>query len=167
MLAQNVYYRRTRRLDIPLITDIQLLPDGQSPPSSESWKKIGRSIRDGVTREPPLFMWYLTGKSARDLSAAEKQTDVITELDILYGSDRPWYGFEKIEPSVTLERSGRVESEWLSYRKGVKSTSFCPEITSLSHSILGRGSRCTTTSFFARRQIQDPPNWGLTLLNSS
>jgi hypothetical protein len=106
-------------LDIPLITGIQLLPDGQVPPSTEPWTKVTRSLRDGVSREPPLFLWYRTGKTGRDLTAQERQDDLITELDVLYGSDRPWYGFEKIEPSVTID--GRVQSEWLTYRKGVKS----------------------------------------------
>lgn len=67
-------------------------------------------------------MWYRTGKMARYLTAQEKQNDVITELDVSYGSDRAWYGFEKIEPSVTIEK-GRVSSEWITYRKGVKRTS--------------------------------------------
>jgi len=123
----NIYYRRTRRLDIPLITELKLLPDGQSPPSTEDWTKTSRSIRDGVSREPPLYLWYRTGKMARDMTAQEKQEDVITELDVLYGADRPWYGFEKLEPSVTLE-SGRVSSEWLTYRKGVKRPPAAPPL---------------------------------------
>jgi hypothetical protein len=58
----------------------------------------------------------------RDMTAQEKQEDVITELDVLYGADRPWYGFEKLEPSVTVE-SAKVSSEWITYRRGVKSMS--------------------------------------------
>lgn len=108
-------------MDVPLITGIQLLPDGQAPPSTETWTKVTRSIRDGVPREPPLFLWYRTNKTGRELTAQDKQDDLITELDVLFGPDRPWYGFEKIEPSVTIEKPGRIESEWLTYRRGVKS----------------------------------------------
>ena len=78
------------------------------------------SIRDGVRGEPPMFLWYKTGKTARELSAEEKRNDLITELDVLYGDDRPWYGFTKLEPSVTIHKAHRVEDEWLTYRKGVK-----------------------------------------------
>ena len=118
--SQNLYYRRTRRLDVPLITEIQLLPENQSPPTPGTWTKVSLSIRDGVRGEPPMFLWYKTGKIARDLSAEEKQNDLITELDVLYGDDRPWYGFTKLEPSVTIPKAHRVEDEWLTYRKGVK-----------------------------------------------
>ena len=110
-------------MDIPLINSIQLLPDGELPSSTETWTKVSRSVRDGVTGEPPLFLWYRTGKNGRDLTAQEKQDDLITELDVLYGVDMPWYGFEKIQPSITVEAPGRVtvESEWITYRKGIKS----------------------------------------------
>ena len=121
--SQNLYYRRTRRLDVPLITEIQLLPENQSPPSIPwpgTWTKVSLSIRDGVRGEPPMYLWYKTGKTARELSAEEKRNDLITELDVLYGDDRPWYGFTKLEPSVTIPKAHRVEDEWLTYRKGVK-----------------------------------------------
>lgn len=67
-----------------------------------------------------MYLWYRTGKVARDMTAQEKQEDMITELDVAYGSDKSWYGFERLEPSVTLEK-GKVLSEWVTYRKGVKS----------------------------------------------
>jgi hypothetical protein len=135
ILLQYIYYRRTRRLDIPLVTDLKLLADGQSP-SSENWTKTSRSIRDGVSREPPLYLWYRTGKTARDMTSQEKQEGVITELDILYGAGRPWYGFEKLEPSITVE-SGRVSSEWITYRKGVKRMSATHFVRYSSHLCVG------------------------------
>lgn len=119
MYAQIIYYRRTRRLDVPLINDIILLPDGTSPSAAGNWTKVSRSVgNDG-----PLFMWYRRGKAARDMTAQEKQDDVITELDILYGADRPWYGFEKIDPPATVEK-GILVRETITYRKGVKRLSF-------------------------------------------
>lgn len=137
-------------MDIPLITGIQLLPEGQVPPSTETWTKVTRSIRDGVSRAPPLFLWYRTSKTGRELTIQEKQDDLITELDVLYGSDRPWYGFEKIEPSVTIEQSSRIESEWLTYRTGVKSKLNFGWIFTFSFtSYFCRGPSRPSTSFLA------------------
>jgi len=56
------------------------------------------------------------------MNAEERQTQIITELDVLYGEDSPWYGFEKLEPPSTPENEGHVESVWVTYRRGVKCT---------------------------------------------
>ena len=116
-----MYYRRTRRLDVPLITDIRLLPEHETPsPFDGAWHKVARSIRDGVWDVPPLFLWYHTGKTWRDYSAQERQEVLFTELDVLFGEDRPWYGFERLQPPVMKEEEARLESVWVTYRKGVK-----------------------------------------------
>jgi len=49
----------------------------------------------------------------------EEKANIITELDVLYGEDIPWYGFEKLEPA-TLPEGGKVEATWITYRRGVK-----------------------------------------------
>lgn len=117
---QNIYYRRTRRLDIPLITDLQLLPPGEVPtPLTDPWVKVEHSIRDGIMRAEPLFLWYKTGKTMQQMSAEEKNS-IITEIDVLFGEDRAWYGFEKLEPPVTPEKEDRIASVHVTYRKGVK-----------------------------------------------
>jgi hypothetical protein len=116
----NIYYRRTRRQDISLITELLLLPENELPsPISPFWHKVGRSIRDGVPRSPPLYLWYRTGKTLSQMNAQERQEDVITELDVLFGEDTPWYGFEKLDPPTTPEEEGRVEAVSLTYRRGV------------------------------------------------
>lgn len=51
---------------------------------------------------------------------AEEKNNIITEIDILFGEDRPWYGFEKLEPPVTPEEEDRVSSVYVTYRRGVK-----------------------------------------------
>jgi hypothetical protein len=56
------------------------------------------------------------------MSPKERQEDVITELDVLYGEDTPWYGFERLDPPTTPEQEGRVEAVSLTYRRGVKRT---------------------------------------------
>lgn len=50
---------------------------------------------------------------------AEEKAKIITELDVLYGEDTPWYGFEKIEPPTLSERKN-TESTWITFRRGVK-----------------------------------------------
>ncbi|EGO20526.1 hypothetical protein SERLADRAFT_476793 [Serpula lacrymans var. lacrymans S7.9] len=124
----NIYYRRTRRLDIPLVTDFQLLPAGESPtPLTDPWVKVDHSVRDGVMRTDPIYLWYRTGKTLREMSAEEKQ-QLVTEVDVLYGEDRPWYGFEKLEPAITPEQEGRLESVWMTYRRGVKPVPKAPPL---------------------------------------
>lgn len=44
---------------------------------------------------------------------------IITELDLLYGEDVPWYGFERVHPP-TMPEKDRVQATWLTYRRGVK-----------------------------------------------
>ncbi|RDB23740.1 putative inactive purple acid phosphatase 29 [Hypsizygus marmoreus] len=114
----NIYYRRTRRQDINLITDISLLPEKEQPTPSDNWHKADLSLRAGVMRAPPLFLWYRTGKTAAEMTP-EERNDLVTEIDVLYGEDVPWYGFEKLEPPTMPER-GRVQATWLTYRRGVK-----------------------------------------------
>ncbi|CAK5267650.1 unnamed protein product, partial [Mycena citricolor] len=114
----NVYYRRTRRQDVNLITDIQLLASGKSPSQPGSWKKAGTSLRAGVAGTPPLYLWYRTGKTFGDMDAAER-SNIVTELDVVYGDDIPWYGFEKLDPPTVLHHR-ETESTWLTMRRGVK-----------------------------------------------
>ncbi|KAJ7449665.1 Metallo-dependent phosphatase-like protein [Mycena latifolia] len=114
----NIYYRRTRRQDVNLITDIKLYPESESPSPADSWTKAPLSLRSGVRGVPPLYLWYKVGKTSGDMTAAER-SNVITELDVLYGDDIPWYGFEKLEPATMLHR-GDQQSAWITMRRGVK-----------------------------------------------
>ena len=55
------------------------------------------------------------------MTNAEKQTRLITELDILYGDDDAWYGFEKLErPIAPADDGKKLLSVWLTIRRGVK-----------------------------------------------
>lgn len=118
---QSIYYRRTRRQDISLITEIRLLPESETLDPSEGWFKVDLSLRKGIQSVSPLFLWYKVGKTAGEMSV-EERANIITELDILYGQDAPWYGFEKIEPP-TLPENAKFDATWLTYRRGVKGTS--------------------------------------------
>jgi hypothetical protein len=115
-----VYYRRTRRLDIPLISQMLLLPEKQSPPDmDDTWSKASRSIRDGIPGTKPLYLWYKADKTMREMSQVEK-ANVITELDVLYGEDVAWPGFQKLEPPSTEEQVDRVSSVHVTFRRGVR-----------------------------------------------
>lgn len=50
---------------------------------------------------------------------AEEKANIITELDVLFGDDVPWYGFETLEPA-TMSHTGKVQSTRLAFRRGVK-----------------------------------------------
>ncbi|KAH9942026.1 Metallo-dependent phosphatase [Amylocystis lapponica] len=118
MMSLNIYYRRTRRHDIPLVTDLRVLPERETPsPFGPSWHKVSRSVSPSGEK---LYLWYKAEKTTRDLTTAEKQNDLVTEIDVLFGEDRPWYGFEKL-PRPVLERKPAMlrESAWITYRKGV------------------------------------------------
>lgn len=108
-----------------LIDDILLLGDNESPPDSEGWTKSSTSLRRGVIRVEPLYLWYHTSKTSAEMSADEK-ANIITELDIIYGDDMPWYGFERIEP-MTLP-SAKFENTWLTIRRGIKPPPAAPPL---------------------------------------
>ena len=55
------------------------------------------------------------------MSNQEKQNDLITEIDITYGDDRPWYGFERLgRPVAVKDEVKSLEAVWLTVRRGVK-----------------------------------------------
>ncbi|KAF9266823.1 Metallo-dependent phosphatase [Marasmius fiardii PR-910] len=114
----HIYYRRTRRQDVKLITNITLLPDNTEPWPVEGWKKATTSLRKGWS-SPPLFLWYYAAKTTSEMTAEERM-DLITEMDVLYGDDVPWYGFEKLNPPTLEGIPGKVESTRITIRRGVK-----------------------------------------------
>ncbi|KAI9435260.1 Metallo-dependent phosphatase [Lactarius indigo] len=113
-----LYYRRTRRRDVTLISDIQILPSGATPSGDGHWTQASLSLRDGVVRASPLFLWYRKDKTLGDMTDDERQA-LITELDVVYGDGDPWYGFERLSPPTT-EKSARSESVSITVRRGVK-----------------------------------------------
>ncbi|KAL0065886.1 Phosphatase dcr2 [Marasmius tenuissimus] len=114
----NIYYRRTRRQDIKLVTNITILPENTEPWPVEGWQKASTSLRSGW-RAPPVFLWYQATKSAAEMTSEERNS-MITEIDLLFGDDVPWYGFEKVEPPTLEGEPGKVESTWITVRRGVK-----------------------------------------------
>ena len=156
-VAQLLYYRRTRRRDVPLISDIKLLPPAVTPSGDGDWVKTTRSLRDGVVRSSPLFLWYLKGKTLQDISEVERQS-LITELDVVYGDGDPWYGFERLSPPTT-EKSARAESVSITMRRGVKCAFIVPTNVPCAHpgylTLHNSPATRSTPAFLSRRTLQD------------
>ncbi len=100
-----------------MITDIRILPDKQTPsPFDGNWYKVSKPVSP---KGEKLFLWYYKNKTLGQMTAEERKNDLITEIDVTYGDDRPWYGFEKLAPPVA-PKDGKTENVWLTIRKGVK-----------------------------------------------
>lgn len=112
-----MFYRRTRRHDIPLVSEIRVLRDKETPsPFSSAWTRVSHPINPAGEKR---YLWYKTDRTWRDMTEAERRTDIVTEIDVLFGSDEPWYGFEKVN-AATFDGTDKKEPVWLTYRKGVK-----------------------------------------------
>ena len=68
-----------------------------------------------------MFLWYKAEKTLQQM-AEQEMKNIITEIDVIFGEDEPWYGFEKVEPPVA---EGQVlsASVYITVRRGVKRTS--------------------------------------------
>lgn len=104
-----------------MITDIRILPEKETPsPFSPSWYKVSKPVSP---RGQKLYLWYYKNQTLGEMSNAERQNNLITELDVTYGDDQPWYGFERLERPIATQNEGKkLESVWLTIRKGVKRT---------------------------------------------
>ncbi|KAI0630843.1 Metallo-dependent phosphatase [Trametes polyzona] len=113
----NVFYRRTRRHDIPLVTELRVLPEKETPsPFSSAWHRVAHPISPGGETR---YLWYKADRTWREMTDAQRKNDIVTEIDVLFGSDDPWYGFEKVD-RATYDGSNKKEPVWLTYRKGIK-----------------------------------------------
>ena len=102
-----------------MITDIRILPDKETPsPFGPNWSKVSTPVSP---RGQKLFLWYYKNQTLSEMSNADRQNKLITELDVTYGDDVPWYGFERLErPIATSNEGKKLESVWLTVRRGVK-----------------------------------------------
>ncbi|PCH44068.1 Metallo-dependent phosphatase [Wolfiporia cocos MD-104 SS10] len=118
MMSLNIYYRRTRRHDIPLVTDLRILAENETPsPFSSTWHRVSHQVSPSGEK---LYLWYKAEKTLAQMSARERQDELITEIDVLFGDDQPWYGFTRLDPPVSEgTRLLQRESVWITYRRGV------------------------------------------------
>jgi hypothetical protein len=120
----NVYYRRTRRLDVPLITDLRVVPEPVPDTLAsglEGWTSAKGDLHDGIwPAQPVMRLWYkLSDQSARKRQGIAEDDQIITELDIVYGDSEPFFGFQRVQGGKVLdEKAGKWESVDLAFRKG-------------------------------------------------
>lgn len=107
-----------RKLDVPLVTDLKLLPKGgeNSLPDRDSWFSAGTSTREGVKSQEPLYLWYRLGPSLRELDKNQTK-NLITEMDVIYGPGPAMHGFQSLEPDITEGRTD-VEPVKIAFRRG-------------------------------------------------
>ncbi|KAG8888128.1 hypothetical protein FRB98_008320 [Tulasnella sp. 332] len=118
----NLYYRRTRRLDVPLITAIMILPEDTMPPKPHSnWVKASGSLVDGVyPTQKSRYLWYKIQKPLAGIPQGIEIESLVTEIDVIYGdANRTLWGFEKTNEPVAL--AGKTDPVWVMFRKGIKS----------------------------------------------
>lgn len=126
----NVYYRRTRRLDVPLITQLRTaphpLPDTLKS-DLDGWTMAEGDLRSGLwPSQDELRLYYKTRKQSGHLGPRQAVLgdDIITELDVVFGDDEPFYGFERVQGEKIVEaKEGKWESVALAYRRGNYGTS--------------------------------------------
>lgn len=95
--------------------EVDLIPEPKSV-----WHKAPGSLTDGVyPNQPNVYLWYKLRPPLQDVTDDEEIQEVITEIDVLYGDGRPWYGFQRMDKEVTVGKRGK-DSVWLTYRRGVK-----------------------------------------------
>ncbi|ORX34309.1 Metallo-dependent phosphatase-like protein [Kockovaella imperatae] len=106
----NVYYRRTRRLDTALITDVRLVSgSSQANSSLEGWTRADGDLHAGTWPSlPPVYLWYKSSEGTP-----------VTEIDVIYGDADPFYGYHRVVGGkVTEAKAKRWESVDLAVRRG-------------------------------------------------
>ncbi|CAE6540487.1 unnamed protein product [Rhizoctonia solani] len=119
---QFIYYRRSRRVDVPLITDIRIIDEGDEgsiPDDGKTWKQAEGVLTDGIyPRVKNRRLWYTVQKPYANATQGEELDQVITELDVLYGDDEPFWGFKRVEGVIYPGRPGKAVPISLVTRKG-------------------------------------------------
>ncbi|CAK9785592.1 Metallo-dependent phosphatase [Cutaneotrichosporon oleaginosum] len=104
-----LYYRRTRRLDVALVTDLQIVAD---PPPAElladGWVQAHGSLHTDVFLKPKLRLLYKTGPGEH-----------VTEVMPHFGDGPPFFGFQRARGGKVVEaKAGQWDSVDVVYRKG-------------------------------------------------
>jgi hypothetical protein len=121
-----MYYRRTRRLDTPLVTDIRVAPEPAPEDVAtglQGWIKAEDDLHSGLwPTQPEMRLWYklqTTDMVKFKRQEAYETQDIITELDVVYGDDAPFFGFQRAEGGKVVEaKDGKWESVGIAYKRG-------------------------------------------------
>lgn len=130
----SLYYRRTHRLDAPVITDLRIAPypvPTDLAAELEGWVTAKGDLRSGVwPQQDSLRLYYkLSGTPiGMDDRKRQRQEDAITELDVVFGDDNPFYGFERVVGGPVVAAEGdRWETVDVAYKRGTYETPKAPK----------------------------------------
>lgn len=105
-----------------MITDLAIADEGDEfaiPDNGKTWHQAEGILTDGIyPRVKNRRLWYAVQKPYKNATEGEQLDDVITELDILYGEDEPFWGFERVEGLIYPGRPGKSLPISLVARKG-------------------------------------------------
>lgn len=110
-----MYYRRTRRFDVPLIDELRMWPE--PPPKDadlDGWVQAPGDLREGERKSAgELRLWYKTKHQSNS------STTVITEVMPMFGDDDPFFGFERVQGGKIADaKDGKWDAVDLVYRRG-------------------------------------------------
>jgi hypothetical protein len=124
----SLYYRRTHRLDAPIITDLRIAPfpiPADLAPELEGWVIANGDLRSGVwPQQETLKLYYKLSETPIGMDDRKRQEseqeEVVTDLDVVFGDDDPFYGFERVIGGPVVAAEGdRWESVDIAYKRGV------------------------------------------------
>ncbi|PWN47105.1 hypothetical protein IE53DRAFT_270919 [Violaceomyces palustris] len=139
---RHIFYRKSMRLDVPRVVEIKLVETGQPKPKGVGWHRAKNNLRTKYMRlwggSKGLHLYYMTrgGSSTEDEAqdgieesrddhvdgrATKRQgpppVEAITELDVTYGDNPPWPGFEPAGVIVKENRALGQSRTTLTFRR--------------------------------------------------
>lgn len=103
-----IFYRRSRRRDVQNVVELKLVERGETPPTAggnKGWHRVKTGLRSKTVRlmsgDKALHLYYRTITPAQRQAQTsglwkkeEGKGESITELDLIYGDNPPWPGFQ-------------------------------------------------------------------------
>ena len=122
----------------------------------EGWTKAAGDLHSGLwPNQPEMRLWYKTqdqawdGWTQRQAEHARQEIldeDIITELDVVYGDDDPWFGFERVRGGKVVDgKEGKWESVDIAFRRGNTGTP-----------VLLSDCRCSSSSHYSNQSPKLP-----------
>ena len=132
-----LFYRRSRRTDVKgRLVDVRIVELGQTPPDGkEGWHRVKHDIRVGWVRlsgkAPAAHLYFRTdailSKRSEDLTEGERRAqkeiaalDPITEVDIVYGPNKPMPGFQLVGQILPDSEAAKTPGAQLAIRRKVE-----------------------------------------------